>query len=102
MFTATVVGDPSNQAVTWALTCVSDAENPPDCAGSSDDGDPDVSTLSKSNMSIFSVTFNAAPGPLGDGLCDENIADCVLTLTATTNASGGSGAQKATVTIGVP
>jgi hypothetical protein len=100
MFTATVVGDPLNLGVTWELTCVSDAENPPDCAGSDDDGDPDVSTLS--SISNFSVTFNAAPGPPGGGLCDENIADCVLTLTATTVATGGSGAQKATVTITVP
>ena len=100
MFTATVVGDPSNSGVTWTLTCVSDAENPPDCAGTSDDGDPDVSTIS--NISAFSVTFNAAPGPLGGGLCDENIADCLLTLTATTVATGGSGAQQATVTITVP
>ena len=100
IFTATVVGDPSNLGVTWTLTCVSDAENPPDCTGSDDDGDPDVSTLS--NISNFSVTFNAAPGPSGGGLCDENIADCVLTLTATTVATGGSGAQQATVTITVP
>lgn len=101
MFTATVVGDPLNQGVTWTLTCVSDAETPPDCTtGSDDDGDPDVSTLS--NMSDFSVTFNAAPGPPGGGLCDENVADCVLTLTATTKATGGSGAQTATVTITVP
>lgn len=100
MFTATVVGDPSNLGVTWTLTCVSDAETPPDCtSGNSDDGDPDVSTLS--NISDFSVTFNAAPGPSGGGLCDENVADCVLTLTATTNATGG-GAQQATVTITVP
>ena len=53
MFTATVVGDPSNLGVTWTLTCVSDAENPPDCAWKHDDGDPDVSTLS--NISDFSV-----------------------------------------------
>jgi hypothetical protein len=99
MFTATVVGDPSNQGVTWALTCVSDAESPPDCVGTGDDGDPDVSSLF--NSSLFSVTFNAAPGPSGGGLCDENVADCVLTLTATTNA-GGIGAQTATVTITVP
>jgi hypothetical protein len=101
MFTATVVGDPLNLGVTWTLTCVSDEETPPDCAGSSgDDGDPDVSTIT--NISDFSVTFNAAPGPLGGGLCDENIADCVLTLTAMTKATGGSGAQQATVTITVP
>jgi hypothetical protein len=101
VFTATVVGDPSNSGVTWNLTCVSDVENPPDCAGSgSNDGDPDVSTIS--GMGFFSVTFNAAPGPSGGGLCDENSKDCVLTLTATTKATGGSGAQTATVTITVP
>ena len=99
MFTATVVGDPSNLGVTWTLTCVSDEENPPDCAGTDDDGDPDVSFLS--NISAFSVIFNAAPGPSGGGLCDENLADCVLTLTATTKATGG-GAQHATVQITVP
>jgi hypothetical protein len=59
-----------------------------------------VSTIS--NVTIFSVIFNAAPGPSGGGLCDENSKDCVLTLTATTKATGGSGAQTATVTITVP
>jgi hypothetical protein len=103
MFTATVVGDLLNQGVTWDLTCTSDFENgfTPDCDGKNgDDGDGDISFLT--NVSSFSVTFNAAPGPGGGGLCDENVTDCVLTLTATTVASGGSGAKKATVTITVP
>jgi hypothetical protein len=100
MFTATVVGDPLNQGVTWDLTCISDNESgTPDCDGKSgDDGDGDISSLS--NLSSFSVTFNAAPG--NGGKCDENVADCILTLTATTVATDGSGAQKATVTITVP
>jgi hypothetical protein len=100
-FTATVVGDPLNQGVTWNLTCISDVESggTPDCDGKSgDDGDGDISTLS--NVTSFSVTFNAAPG--NGGKCDENVADCVLTLTATTVATDGSGAQTATVTITVP
>lgn len=100
VFTATVVGDPLNQGVTWDLTCISDVETvTPDCDGKSgNDGDGDISFLT--NVTGFSVTFNAAPG--NGGLCDENVADCVLTLTATTVATGGSGAQKATVTITVP
>jgi hypothetical protein len=103
MFTATVVGDPLNQGVTWDLTCISDVETgfTPDCDGKSgDDGDGDISFLT--NVTSSSVIFNAAPGPSGGGLCDENSADCVLTLTATTVATGSSGAQKATVTITVP
>jgi hypothetical protein len=100
MFTATVVGDPLNLGVNWTLTCMSDVENPPDCAGSGNDGDSDISTLS--NQTNFSVIFNAAPGPGGGQKCDENIADCVLTLTATTVETDGSGAQTATVTITVP
>lgn len=97
MFTATVVGDPSNSGVTWTLTCVSDAENPPDCDGTGDEGDPDISTIT--NISPFSVTFNAAPGPSGGGKCDEDLADCVLTLTAIANADG---VTQSTVTITVP
>lgn len=103
MFTATVVGDPLNQGVTWDLTCISDVESggTPDCDGKSgNDGDGDISFLT--NVSSFSVIFNAAPGPSGGGLCDENVTDCVLTLTATTVATGTSGAKKATVTITVP
>jgi hypothetical protein len=103
MFTATVVGDPLSQGVTWDLTCISDVESggTPDCDGKSgDDGDGDISFLT--NVTSSSVIFNAAPGPTGGGLCDENVTDCVLTLTATTVATGGSGAQKATVTITVP
>jgi hypothetical protein len=104
MFTATVVGDPLNQGVTWDLTCISDVETgfTPDCDGKAgDDGDGDISFLT--NVSSFSVTFNAAPGPPPTPtMCDENSADCVLTLTATTVATGSSGAQKAVVTITVP
>src|SRR5438270_1766549 len=67
MFTATVVGDPLNQGVTWNLTCISDAESggTPDCDGkngNSEDGDGDISFLT--NVSKFSVTFNAAAGLL--------------------------------------
>jgi hypothetical protein len=106
IFTATVVGDPSNQGVTWTLTCISDAETggTPDCDGiSGNDGDGDISFLT--NVTNSSVIFNAAPGlppPAVPTMCDENVADCVLTLTATTVATGGSGQQKATVTITVP
>jgi hypothetical protein len=104
-FSAPVVGDPNGLGVKWDLVCVSDAENaqPLDCAfgkGSSDGGTTtDISSLTGSN--IFSTTFQAAVGDEYATMCDEG-AVCILTLTATTNATENGTPATAVVYISVP
>lgn len=102
MFTATVVGDPLNQGVTWTLTCISDNESgAPDCAGgNNNDGGVTTDISSLLSPTSSSVTFQAAQG---EGTsCDEG-QPCTLTLTATTVATDGQGNHvQQSVTITVP
>ncbi len=100
IFNAQLVGDTQNLGVQWVLVCVSDQESIfPDCAGSAqhDDGEHDISTLTST---LTSATFQAAVGD--GGFCDESILNCVLTLTATTNATENGNPATAVVYISVP
>jgi len=100
-FTAHVVGDLQNLGVTWTLTCVTDNESAhgtADCAGGNDDGEADISKLT--NSTLTTTLFNAALG--NGGLCDETVATCILTLTATTNATENGNPATAVVYINVP
>jgi hypothetical protein len=105
IFSAQVVGDPSSAGVKWDLVCVSDAEatKPLDCAfgkGSSDGGTTtDISSLTGSGA--VSTTFQAAVGDEYTTSCDEG-ATCILTLTATTNATENGTPATAVVYISVP
>jgi hypothetical protein len=99
IFNAQLVGDTQNLGVQWVLACFTDQESPVrDCAGSpQDDGEHDISTLTST---LTSATFQAAVGD--GGFCDESILNCILTLTATTNATENGNPATAVVYISVP
>jgi len=101
IFNAQLVGDTQNLGVQWVLACFIDHETGSfrDCAGSpNDDGEHDISTLT--SISLTSATFQAAVG--GGTFCDESTLNCILTLTATTNATENGNPATAVVYISVP
>jgi hypothetical protein len=100
-FDASVVGDPSSLGVTWDLVCVSDAEptQPLDCAFGKGSSDAETDISKVSILSPTSAAFQAAAG--SGGFCDEG-ATCILTLTATTNATENGTPATAVVYISVP
>ena len=105
-FNATVVGDASNLGVNWSLVCVTDEEsgNFMDCAagqGQSDGTDPTNTDISQlTSTTLTSTLFEAALG--NSGKCDELVTSCILTLTATTNATENGTPATALVYISVP
>src|SRR3984957_13095646 len=102
IFNAQLVGDTQDLGVQWVLACFSDDETGSfrDCAGSAqhNDGEHDISTLTST---LTSATFQAA---VGDGMfCDApTTLNCILTLTATTNATENGNPATAVVYISVP
>ncbi len=105
-FNAQVVGDPSNLGVQWSLVCITDEEtgNFIDCAagqGQSDGTDPTNTDISQlTSTTLTSTLFVAALGNSGN--CDELVTSCILTLTATTNATENGTPATAVVYISVP
>jgi hypothetical protein len=106
MFNAQVVGDPNNLGVTWDLVCIIDEETGAfvDCAagkGSSDGNDPSTTDISQlTSTTLTSALFQAAQGNAGN--CDGLVTNCILTLTATSNATENGTPATAVVYISVP